>query len=78
MTSKFDGQWARVAVADNGPGIQASEMEKIFSPFYSTKEQGYGLGLAMIKKIVEEAGGHVELTSRENEGTTVTLSFLLV
>lgn len=75
VATGFDGQAAYLRVTDNGPGIPAAEMEKIFSPFYSTKEQGYGLGLAMIKKIVEEAGGHVELTSREGAGTVVTLFF---
>lgn len=75
VSTGFEGHLAILRVADNGPGIAASEMEKIFSPFYSTKEQGYGLGLAMIKKIVEEAGGHVDLTSREGQGTVVTLSF---
>ncbi|EPR40871.1 PAS/PAC sensor signal transduction histidine kinase [Desulfovibrio sp. X2] len=71
----FDGLMAHASVRDDGPGIAPSEMDKVFSPFYSTKEQGYGLGLAMIKKIVEEAGGRVELVSREGEGTTVTLFF---
>jgi len=76
VSTGFDGQFASLRVTDNGPGIPASEMERIFSPFYSTKEQGYGLGLAMIKKIVEEAGGRVELASREGQGATVTLFFL--
>lgn len=71
----FDSGAPYVRVRDNGPGIPASEMDKLFSPFYSTKDQGYGLGLAMIKKIVEEAGGRVELSSIVGEGTTVTLFF---
>jgi len=62
-----------LSVADTGRGMTEAEMEKVFSPFYSTKEQGYGLGLAMIKKMVEEMGGRVELKSREGVGTEVTL-----
>ena len=44
-----------------------------FNPFYSTKQDGNGLGLAMIKKIVEEFGGTVEIASRLGEGTSVSM-----
>jgi PAS domain S-box-containing protein len=64
-----------IAVADTGVGMSEREMEKVFSPFYSTKEQGTGLGLAMISKSVDEYGGRVDLTSKKGEGTTVTLCF---
>ncbi|MFW6235206.1 MAG: two-component system sensor histidine kinase NtrB [Desulfovibrionales bacterium] len=63
-------------VRDTGKGMSETEIENAFSPFFTTKKKGYGLGLAMIKKITEEYGGHVELASRQGEGTTVTLSFL--
>ena len=64
-----------ITVADTGVGMDEKEMANIFSPFYSTKEQGCGLGLAMINKIVDEYGGKVELTSKLGEGTTITLCF---
>jgi Signal transduction histidine kinase len=53
--------------------MSGQDLEKACSPFYTTKEQGYGLGLAMIKKIVEEFGGRIDIQSRLGEGTAVTL-----
>ena len=67
----LSGDWVELDVTDEGTGMSEVEMEKVFSPFYTTKDQGYGLGLAMIKKIIEESGGQVELKSREGHGTTV-------
>jgi PAS domain S-box-containing protein len=63
-----------LAVEDTGQGMTEKELENAFSPFFSTKEQGYGLGLAMIKKIMEEIGGGIQLASRRGEGTTVTMN----
>ncbi len=60
-------------VEDSGVGMTDADMDKVFSPFYSTKDKGYGLGLAMMKKIVEDLGGHIDLTSKLGEGTTVTI-----
>ncbi|WP_319466350.1 ATP-binding protein [uncultured Pseudodesulfovibrio sp.] len=62
-----------VKVIDTGVGMNEHEQDKAFNPFFSTKEDGSGLGLAMIKKIVEEYGGTVVLTSKVGEGTTVVL-----
>ena len=62
-----------VRVSDQGIGMSEHEQEQVFNPFYSTKEDGSGLGLAMIKKIVEECGGRVALASVPRKGTTVTL-----
>ncbi|SDL57856.1 Signal transduction histidine kinase [Maridesulfovibrio ferrireducens] len=60
-------------VTDTGVGMNDHEQDRVFNPFYSTKEDGSGLGLAMIKKIVEELGGRVELASKPGHGTTVSL-----
>jgi signal transduction histidine kinase len=60
-------------VTDQGVGMSEQEQEKVFSPFYTTKEDGSGLGLALIKKLIEENDGTVELTSKPGEGTTVSL-----
>lgn len=55
--------------ADTGPGIPPEEREKVFSPFYSTKATGFGLGLAITRKIVEDHGGRVYVTDGEARGT---------
>ena len=46
-----------VSVSDNGPGVAAAQVPRLFTPFHSTKEHGSGLGLAIVAKIVEEHGG---------------------
>ncbi len=65
--------WIRVI--DNGPGIPADDRERIWSPFYSTKESGTGLGLALSRKAVEAHGGQVELLSDPKRGTEFVISF---
>jgi len=69
----LDGDFVVLQVSDSGVGMNEHEQDRVFNPFYSTKEEGSGLGLAMIKKIIEEHGGKVELMSKSGEGTTVSL-----
>ena len=63
----------RLSVSDTGQGMSKEVLEQVFSPFFSTKTKGYGLGLAMIRKAVEDWGGQVEISSREGQGTEVVL-----
>lgn len=60
-------------VEDTGRGIPAEYLGEVFNPFFSTKDKGSGLGLAMTKKILDEAGGGVELESEVGKGTRVRL-----
>lgn len=53
--------WQRVIVTDNGPGIVAAAMPKLFRPFFTTKSNGTGLGLAVVQKIIVQHGGQVEV-----------------
>ncbi|GAB4487863.1 MAG: HAMP domain-containing sensor histidine kinase [Thermodesulfovibrionales bacterium] len=64
----------RISVADTGAGIPKEKLPKIFDPFFTTKAGGLGLGLPLTKRIVEEHGGRVDITSAEGGGTTVTIS----
>jgi two-component system nitrogen regulation sensor histidine kinase NtrY len=59
----------RVSVADNGPGIPPPEREKLFLPYYSTKQRGSGLGLAIVRRIVAEHGGSIDVTDNIPRGT---------
>jgi two-component system nitrogen regulation sensor histidine kinase NtrY len=59
----------RIVVADNGPGIPAAEREKLFLPYYSTKQRGSGLGLAIVRRIVAEHGGSIGVTDNTPRGT---------
>lgn len=68
-----DEVWVRVR--DNGPGIDEATRAKIWSPFYTTKESGTGLGLALSRKLVDAHGGQMELDSLPGEGTEFVLTF---
>ncbi|TPW19177.1 MAG: integral membrane sensor signal transduction histidine kinase, partial [Elusimicrobia bacterium] len=59
-TQVVDKSWVRMDVGDTGPGIPQDVLEKIFTPFYTTKARGTGLGLAVVKKVVDRHGGRVE------------------
>ena len=58
-----------VEVIDNGPGIPADRVEKIFQPFFTTKPQGSGLGLAIVRKIVDAHEGRIDLAAGDDGGT---------
>lgn len=60
-----------VEITDNGCGIAAKDMEKIFTPFYTTKKSGSGLGMALSLKIAREQGGYLNIKSTEGSGTRV-------
>ena len=61
--------WVRLTVADDGCGIPAEMRSRIFDPFFSTKERGTGLGLAVVRQIVEGGGGRVEVQSEPGRGS---------
>lgn len=65
---------ATVSLTDEGPGMSPEVLEKIFTPFFSTKVRGTGLGLCVVKEIVERQGGAVEVTSEPGKGTTFVVT----
>jgi len=64
-----------IAVADNGPGIAAESREKVFVPFFTTKRQGSGVGLTLVRQIATVHGGTVGISDTPGGGTTVALRF---
>jgi signal transduction histidine kinase len=68
-----EGEMATIEVRDNGIGIPTSEIDKIFDPFYTTKEDGTGLGLSLCQKIIEDHNGHVTVESVVGSGTVFTV-----
>ncbi|MFH1019181.1 MAG: ATP-binding protein [Pseudomonadota bacterium] len=62
-----------ISVRDTGCGIAADILERVMDPYFTTKPEGTGLGLAMVYKIIDEHGGTIKIASKEGEGTTVTI-----
>ncbi len=60
----------QIAITDTGQGIADADLPHIFEPFFSTKPEGSGIGLALVYRVVEEHGGTIEVRSRVGEGTT--------
>lgn len=73
-TRNVNGE-VEISVIDRGSGIDPKHVENIFNPFFTTKSDGVGLGLAIVSKIVDEHGGHILVESRPGEGS-VFLTYL--
>ena len=74
ITQNIAANNIEITIADNGPGIAEEILPKIFSPSFTTKSSGTGLGLAMCKTIMEQHGGQINFTT-STHGTTFTLVF---
>jgi signal transduction histidine kinase len=74
VRTQADGDHVCLSVADNGCGIPPENLPRIFEPLFTTKNFGVGLGLSMVKEIVEIHGGSVAVTSTVGKGTTFTLT----
>ena len=75
---RFEGmskkiEWAEIIFKDTGVGIDEEILDKIFLPFFTTKESGSGLGLAIVHRIIEEHGGRIYVKSKPGKGTQFTL-----
>jgi signal transduction histidine kinase len=75
LRTYYENQAIIVTISDNGPGIAAELREKVFEPYFTTKEKGSGLGLAIVKHNIEIYDGMVEVKSELGRGATFTLMF---
>ncbi len=73
IKGELENKFVRIEIRDNGCGIKPEILPKIFSPFFSTKERGTGLGLALCAKIVEAHGGQIKAESTVGKGTIITI-----
>jgi signal transduction histidine kinase len=71
----LEGEEICISVEDNGSGILESHIEKIFEPKFTTKTSGMGLGLGMVKNIVENSQGRILFESEEGKGTVFRVYF---
>ncbi len=73
VQARVDQERVRIDVSDRGPGISAELRARLFQPFFTTKATGTGLGLAVVKRIVEAHRGEIEVTSAAGEGATFSV-----
>lgn len=66
-----EGVYARIEIIDTGAGIPAEHIEQVFQPFFTTKSDGMGLGLALVKRTIDAHGGRITIDSEVGRGTTV-------
>jgi two-component system sensor histidine kinase HydH len=71
------GRYARVDVADNGPGMTQEIAARVFEPFFTTRAAGTGLGLPVVKRIVEAHRGRVELRTQPGSGAVFSVDLPL-
>ena len=64
------GRYLRLTIADNGPGIPAEHLPRVFDPYFTTKQHGHGIGLATVFSIVRKHRGHVSVESEVGKGAT--------
>ncbi len=73
ISTRLEDQHLTLSIADNGPGIPEDIRERIFDPLFSTKSFGVGLGLPLVRQIVDQHGGEITVDTALGEGTTITL-----
>jgi two-component system, sporulation sensor kinase E len=78
VSSVFNDFEVRISFTDTGKGISAEAMSSLFQPFFTTKKTGTGLGLLIVRRIIREHGGEIDIGSTAGQGTRVTLLLPLV
>ena len=73
MRTEIEGDFVRIDIQDSGTGIPKDVLDKIFAPFFTTKARGTGLGLAVVKKVIDRHNGRVEASSEVGKGTCFKL-----
>ena len=69
------GNYVKISIQDNGPGIPLDNLPKIFDPYFTTKKEGSGLGLSIVHSVVHNHGGYIEIDSLPDKGTTFHIYF---
>jgi len=77
VITRIEGERVALLFRDNGPGFPAEVLAHAFEPYFTTKSRGTGLGLAMVKKIVDEHGGDVRLANRDGGGAEIRIRLRL-
>lgn len=78
ITGTFNDDEVRLSFDDQGKGISPENLSNLFQPFFTTRKSGTGLGLLIVRRIIREHGGEIELESKEGDGTRVNIYLPLV
>jgi signal transduction histidine kinase len=73
VTGREEDAWYAIRFADTGRGMSEEELSRLFTPFSTAFDGGTGLGMAIVRRIVEDHGGAIDAESRPGEGTTVAV-----
>ncbi|BCX47426.1 PAS domain-containing sensor histidine kinase [Haloferula helveola] len=71
ITTDFNDYECRISISDNGSGISPEQMGSLFEPYRTTKQSGTGLGLLIVRRVIREHGGEIEIESEPEAGTTI-------
>ena len=75
ILARRDDDYVYLQFVDTGSGISEEDLSKVFQAYYTTKEEGHGLGMMIVERIMREHGGHINIESRKEAGTAITLQF---
>ena len=75
ILARCDDDYVYLQFVDNGSGISEEDLSKVFQAYYTTKEEGHGLGMMIVERIMREHGGQINIESRKGAGTAITLLF---
>ena len=78
VPAKEDASTLEIRIEDNGPGMTESVRTRVMEPFFTTKQEGTGLGLALVRQVAEQHGGGVHILSSVGTGTTVVVRLPLL
>ncbi len=73
LRTEGGGGWVRITVSDTGAGLSREECERLFTPYYTTKQHGSGLGLAIVQSVVSDHGGRIRVESEPGRGTSFVI-----
>lgn len=76
--ARREGAEVRIFISDNGKGMDIATLDRLFNPFFTTKENGTGLGLSVSDRIIKNHGGCISVSSRVNEGTRFVISLPVI
>lgn len=75
VVARRDDDFVYLQFVDTGSGISEEDLSKVFQAYYTTKKEGHGLGMMIVERIMRDHGGHINIESRKETGTAITLQF---